>query len=130
MENLQGQCLCGKTTLTVARLGEEVTACHCSMCRKQAAGPIFYAEKTTIDQVDFNKDETISVYQSSQWGERGFCNQCGTFLYFRNQQDKHISLNPELFQELTEVSHFNKEIFYGDKPDYYEFANETIKEAE
>lgn len=129
MRDVHGSCLCGETKLTVNRLGNEITACHCSMCRKQTAGPIFYTEEVAFNQIHFNQEETISIFRSSEWAERGFCNQCGTFLFYRYQKEKQAYLNAELFEELTAEALFNEEIFYADKPDYYDFANETNKEA-
>ncbi|GEQ33905.1 GFA family protein [Marinilactibacillus psychrotolerans] len=127
MENLQGQCLCGRTIITVSQITRDVTVCHCSMCRKQAAGPMFYTDRVPDNQIHFNQKETVGVYPSSKEIERGFCNQCGTFLFFRNTKQQMTSMNPELFDEQISALNFEKEIYYDDKPDYYVFANETVK---
>lgn len=129
MMNVQGSCLCGEVKVTIDELINEVTACHCSLCRKQGAGPIFYTEEVKSAQMHIENEESIRVYQSSDWAERGFCSKCGTFIFYRYQKVKHAHLNVELFKELSKQANFNLEIFYGDKPDYYSFDNITKKEV-
>ncbi|MBP2604145.1 hypothetical protein J2770_001520 [Acinetobacter calcoaceticus] len=77
---MNGQCLCGKTTFEVELKNHDVHVCHCSMCRRQTSGVIM-----TIDVVQgslkFIQQEHLSIFNSSEWGERGFCNACGTTIF-------------------------------------------------
>jgi hypothetical protein len=129
MREVTGNCLCKKTAFTIIRLGNEVTACHCSMCRKQAAGPVMYTEAVPWNNVKGIDEETVTIYPSSKWAERGFCKHCGTFLFYRYQKGNEAHFNVELFEELVDKAVFTEEIFYADKPAYYDFGNETNKEA-
>ena len=74
---MQGQCLCGKTVFSFELINHDVHACHCSICRKQTSDA-----NMTIDieagSLKFLKDSNLSLYPSSEWAERGFCNHCGT----------------------------------------------------
>jgi hypothetical protein len=36
----QGKCLCGSVALEVEYASSEIAACHCSMCRNWAGGPM------------------------------------------------------------------------------------------
>lgn len=36
-----------------------------------------------MDSLKFLKDQNLSIYASSDWAERGFCNHCGTVLFWR-----------------------------------------------
>ncbi|WP_080145889.1 GFA family protein [Marinilactibacillus piezotolerans] len=127
MIHLTGHCLCQKTTLEINCTNAHVTACHCGMCRTQTAGPMFYTQKVEKEAYTFTKSEFVKVYASSEFAERGFCSNCGTVLFFRNQESQRTSFNPELFPELIEQATFNDEIYYADKPEYYTFQNATSK---
>lgn len=128
MKRVQGKCLCGETVIEVDELENSVIACHCSMCRKQAAGPIFYGKAIPKKSVQFSADNYLTRYASSKEAERAFCKKCGTFIYFHENEKETLHFNIELFDDVIKHVHFEEEIFYGDKPDYYTFSNETKKE--
>jgi len=123
---MKGQCVCGATTFTVELKNHDVHACHCSICRRQTSGVIM-----TIDveqgSLKFTQDDHLSIYNSSEWGERGFCNCCGTNLFWRTKDRSYCNINAfALDQQLQELK-FNMEIFIDNKPEFYAFNNETKK---
>ena len=73
----KGSCLCGAVHFTAAHCDNHVGACHCNMCRKWGGGP--FLEVACGNEVSFEGEDNISVYQSSDWAERGFCKNCGSF---------------------------------------------------
>lgn len=126
---MKGQCVCGATTFTVELKNHDVHACHCSICRRQTSGVIM-----TIDveqgSLKFTQDDRLSIYNSSEWGERGFCNCCGTNLFWRTKDRSYCNINAfALDQQLQELK-FNMEIFIDNKPEFYAFNNETKKLTE
>lgn len=129
MKNEQGKCLCGETIVKVEKQVKKVLACHCSMCRKQTAGPIFYAEAIQERAVHFLSDTHLSIYSSSKIAERAFCRKCGTFVYFKEKDKDFLHFNVELFDEAVDTLEFKEEIYYEDKPSYYTFANQTKKDG-
>lgn len=53
-------------------MNNDVHVCHCSICRIHTSGVVM-----TLDiqqSLIFIKDQNLSVYSSSDWAERGFCN--------------------------------------------------------
>ena len=80
--------------------------------------------------VSFSGDEFISTYRSSDWAERAFCNKCGTHLYIRVLEGNTLGLPegmgvpPGLFDE-SEGFKLAQQVFIDDKPDYYDFSNQT-----
>jgi len=65
-------------------------------------------------------------YKSSDWAERGFCGNCGTNLFYRLvESDVHV-MSPGSLDDQSELS-LTSQIFIDEKPDWYEFANETEK---
>ena len=81
--------------------------------------------------VAFEGEENISVYNSSEWAERGFCRQCGSHLFYRLKENKQYIMPAGLFDD-TDVFVFDHQVFIDKKPSYYAFADETsdMTEAE
>jgi hypothetical protein len=81
----------------------------------------------TVDcgqDVSFEGEEDISVFNSSAWADRGFCKQCGTHLFYRFKERQTYSLPAGLFDDDSAFV-FESQIFIDQKPSYYHFANET-----
>ncbi|BAU63550.1 glutathione-dependent formaldehyde-activating GFA [Stanieria sp. NIES-3757] len=119
---VKGSCLCGAVSLSTTSMNPHVAACHCSMCRKWGGGA-FLAVKCDSD-VSFQGEENIRIYQSSEWGERGFCNKCGSHLFYRLKQNHQYYVPVGIFDN-SEGLIFTDQVFIDEKPDYYSFANET-----
>ncbi len=67
--------------------------------------------------------DSVSVYKSSEWAERGFCENCGSHLFYRFQGNQHMIL-AGLFDN-DEDFVFDTQFFIDNKPSFYGFANET-----
>ena len=78
MTTSSGSCICGAIEFTATDL-TLVEACHCSTCKRWCGGPFVYVPAR---EVEFTKG-TPATFQSSDWGERGFCATCGSNLYWR-----------------------------------------------
>lgn len=117
-----GSCLCGAVRITVKNLSKNVGACHCRMCRKWGGGP-FMAVDCGAD-VSFEGEENISVFDSSAWAERGFCNKCGSNLFYRVKESKQHFIPVGLFDD-DQIFVFDHQVFIDEKPSYYCFSNET-----
>ncbi len=124
-----GHCLCGGVEISAATVGREVGACHCGMCRRWTGGPLLAVDCGT--DVSFKGEENITVYNSSDWAERGFCSQCGSHLFYRLKENQQYIMPIGLFDDCDDVV-FDHQIFIDRKPSYYDFANETrnMTEAE
>ena len=117
-----GRCLCGQTRFSAKTIGKDFGACHCSMCRKWGSGPFMATGCGT--QVTFDNEQNISVYNSSDWAERGFCKLCGTHLFYRLKQTGQHFMPIGLFDDDSNFT-FERQVFIDSKPDYYCFSNET-----
>ena len=117
-----GSCLCGAIRIEANLAGPSVGACHCDICRRWGGGPLLALDGG--DDVRFDSDNKITVYDSTQWAERGFCADCGTHLFIRVKQSGRYILPTGLF-DLDQDLEFDHQIFIDKKPAYYCFANET-----
>ena len=124
-----GSCLCGSVRVSAQNATNKVGACHCSMCRKWGGGP--YMEVDCGTEVSFIGEENITVYNSSDWADRGFCNSCGSHLFYRLKESKQYMIPVGLFDE-QDFFVFENQVFIDKKPSFYSFANKTndMTEAE
>ncbi|UTO20639.1 GFA family protein [Acinetobacter sp. Z1] len=126
---MKGQCVCGETTFELELKNHNVHACHCSICRRQTSGVIM-----TIDvehgTLNFIKQNRLAIYESSEWGERGFCNACGTNLFWRTKDQSYCNVNAFALNEMPEDLNLDMEIYIDSKPDFYAFENSTKKLTE
>lgn len=118
----KGNCLCGAVSINAKTMSTEVGACHCNMCRKWTGGPLLAVD--CGDQVTFTGEENISVFESSEWAERGFCSKCGTHLFYKFKPKGQYIVPAELFDKAASLQ-FDHQIFIDEKPDYYSFSNKT-----
>ena len=117
-----GSCLCGKIRIAVKGIKRNVGACHCGTCRKWGGGPLMAVDCGT--DVSFEGEEYLSVYNSSEWAERGFCKECGSHLFYRLKGAQQYMMPVGLFPEVGSFV-FDHQVFIDEKPSYYGFSNET-----
>lgn len=72
-----------------------------------------------------------AIYESSKWGQRLFCSQCGISIDYRMKGGSWLGLTAGVFDN-PEDFRLASEIFIDKKPDFYAFANDTrrLTEAE
>jgi hypothetical protein len=120
--NKQGNCLCGATRISVKTMSVNFGACHCDMCLKWTGGPLLAVDCGS--DVSFEGTENITAFSSSDWAERGFCNKCGSHLFYRLKENNQYFMPVGLFNDCEDLI-FHHQIFIDKKPPFYCFANET-----
>jgi hypothetical protein len=118
----QGSCACGAVRIIARHASSSVGACHCRTCVKWNGGP-FMAVSCGTDVV-FDGAEHIALFDSSAWAERGFCNRCGSHLFYRIKQTGQHEVLAGIFDE-HEGLVFDHQVFVDERPAYYAFANQT-----
>ena len=122
---MKGQCLCGAVRFS----GEPdrargITPCHCGQCRRWAGGGPFMSVRCT-GGVELEAGDTLVWFASSEFGERGSCNRCGSSLFWRRTgEPRDWAINASMFPEdhgLTITRH----IWADDQPGWYDFADKA-----
>lgn len=91
-DTIKGKCLCGAVAFTSDSDIQKTTACHCSQCRAQNGGGAFHS--IAFDgALSFQNDAGLKWIESSDWAERGFCDQCGTSLFWRMKNSDHYDVS-------------------------------------
>ncbi len=85
-DHLEGGCLCGEIRYQITGEPFEVYHCHCTICRRAAAGAFITWVGVSTDDVNFIQGAT-KIYASSADGRRGFCPTCGAQISFVFESD-------------------------------------------
>ena len=74
--------------------------------------------------VSFKGEANIALFNSSEWAQRGFCNQCGSHLFYKLIQNGQYIMPVGLFEDDGQFE-FDHQVFIDKKPAYYHFGNKT-----
>ena len=118
--NRSGSCLCGAVKFTAIDVSSEVHACHCTMCRRWSGGP---GLAVNVAGLEFQQDEQLRLFASSDWAQRGFCQQCGTNLFYLLTDPQQYMVWMGALDDQSGLT-LSGEIFIDEKPPGYEFAGE------
>src|ERR687895_266790 len=80
-----GGCHCGAIRYRVEGTPRTHALCHCSDCRRHAGAPMVSWAMFARDAVKIEKG-AVKIYHSSEHGRRHFCPDCGTGLFYCNEQ--------------------------------------------
>jgi hypothetical protein len=116
----RGHCLCGAVAFTAEDVDTSIHVCHCSMCRRWSGGPAF---SVSVRSVAFEGGDHIVRFDSSAWAERGFCDRCGTSLFYRLKKTDQYFLNMGAFEDQSSFV-VTDEIYIDEKPAGYAIAGD------
>lgn len=121
MPTVHGSCLCGGVTYEVTGALRDVVACHCGQCRKTSG---HHGAATACDDNDlkFVKLDTIAWYRSSDKAERGFCNRCGSTMFWRAFGGTTTSIMAGTIDGDSGLK-MSRHIHCATKGDYFEIAD-------
>ena len=86
MNQINGSCLCGAVSFHYAPPSLWSAHCHCTMCQR-AHGAAFVTWVGVDEQkIKISGEKSLKWFASSTDAQRGFCDQCGSTLFFRARQ--------------------------------------------
>ena len=115
---LTGRCLCSGVEFQLFGPFRTIIMCHCRQCA-QWSGSQVAMTAVPLDRFVMNRGaELLRWYQSSGEAERGFCDTCGSSLFWRPADRSRISVAAGAIDPPTglAIAHHN---FVADKSDYY-----------
>ena len=116
---IKGQCLCGDITFETIAEPQGASMCHCGQCRRQSGG-IWSSANVPVDALKITGE--VNWYASSKIAKRGSCARCGTFLFWKANDEDTISFSLGAVEGDTGLR-LTKHIFVADKGDYYDIAD-------
>ena len=122
-----GSCLCGAVRYEAQNL-RDVVACHCGQCRKQTGT---YMSANAAADADLKIVETRSLkwYRSSGIARRGFCQECGSVLFWKGDGKDYTAISAGSVDGMTGLK-LEGHIYCDDAGDYYEIAGGDYKLAQ
>lgn len=127
-ERHTGSCLCGAVRFTVEGLLGEVTACHCTRCRK-ASGHYEAGCEVAPDAVRIEGEAALCWHAATPKARRGFCGTCGSSLFFVPAHGGWFGISMGAFDGPT-GARLARHIFTADKGDYYRITDGLPQNAQ
>jgi hypothetical protein len=124
-EVYQGSCLCGAIRYEVAGPLRNVIACHCTQCRKQT-GHFMAATAAKHQHFRLTSENSLRWYRSSDKADRGFCQICGSTLFWQGKGRDYVAIAAGTLDGRTGLC-IEGHIFCDDKGDYYELSGGTYR---
>jgi hypothetical protein len=81
---ITGGCACGAIRYALRSQPFDTGWCHCKLCRRTSGAPAVVF--TTVPTADFDLvqgAEALRIWRSTSFGERTFCQLCGSLLTIR-----------------------------------------------
>ena len=117
---MKGSCLCGAVRFEVGQMEDPLT-CHCIQCRKQT-GHYFAAGRARKNAVRFETDAGLAWYRASDMAARGFCQECGSTLFWRADEGAHIRVALGALDGDTGLK-LGRHVWVDFKGDYYDLGD-------
>jgi hypothetical protein len=96
----------------------DVVACHCTQCRRTSGHYSAYTS-TAVTDLEVTQSDGLRWYRSSESAERGFCERCGSNLFWRPfSEPLRISIAAGTLMGKTGLR-ISRHIFTADQGDYY-----------
>ncbi len=116
---LTGSCLCGANLFTLNGDMGEVTACHCTQCRKTSG---HFAASFDVEEDELIwAARVVREHETPGGSQRGFCPRCGSSLYFRAANGA-FAVEAGVIDNPT-GGRLTAHIHVVDKGDYYELTD-------
>ena len=81
-----GTCLCGALRFEVTLSTRWALHCHCTLCRRAHGAPVVTWVGVESSRFALIEETTLRWYASTPGAERGFCERCGSTLFFRSER--------------------------------------------
>jgi len=120
-----GGCLCGGVRYAVSGPLRGIIACHCEQCRR-TSGHFAAMTSALIADIAFTSSQTLRWFRSSEGAERGFCETCGSNLFWHPIGSDAMSITAGSLDTPTGLA-IEKHIFVGNKSDYYQIQDHVAK---
>jgi len=87
-----GSCLCGSVAFEVTGDLAAPSVCHCSQCRKQS-GHVWSSTHIPETNLTLTAQDSLRWFAASDTAKRGFCDTCGSFLFWQHRDEDSISIS-------------------------------------
>ena len=123
--SITASCLCKGVSISIKGQLRPVINCHCIQCTKTHGN--FAAYTNVLDEnIIYKSKKTLKWFNSSVKARRGFCNNCGSSVFYKKNGSKATSLSAGLLKNPTNLKTISH-IFLHNKRDYYRLTDKLPK---
>ncbi len=122
-QEITGSCMCGSVRYRASSPFRPIIACHCTQCRK-STGHHMAASAALKKNFELTASDTLRWYHSGTDSRRGFCENCGTTLFFERPAGDRISFTAGTVDGDTGLA-MAAHIFVAEKGDYYDIPADS-----
>lgn len=116
---ITGSCCCGQISYT-AKAVAPLWFCHCQQCRKMT-GHFMAAAQVNLSDIEIKGE--AKWYYVSDSSRHGFCPDCGSQIFWRNDKNDYLSVTGGSMNDTTSVE-LAGHVFVGEKGDYYQIPSD------
>ena len=85
-ERYGGACLCGLLQFSFRPPSLWCAHCHCTMCQRAHGAALVTWVGVSESAFRLESGNSLRWHASSEQGQRGFCSNCGSTLFFRSER--------------------------------------------
>ncbi len=120
---IKGSCLCQSVQFTINQKLQDIGACHCIQCQKSSghfwASGLVKSENITIH----DSKNLLKWYESSPIAKRGFCSNCGSFLFWATLDGTECDVSMGAIDNLPTNAQLSYHIWTESKQNYYQISD-------
>ena len=121
---MRGSCLCGLICYEISTQPRPIVGCHCTQCRK-TSGHFVAATQTVKSGIKITGQDHLTWFQSSTTARRGFCNTCGSQMFWSQDNSENISVMAGSIDGESGLS-MDRQLYPDDKGDYYSLPDVAV----
>ena len=118
-------CLCSGVRFKIRGELRPVIYCHCSQCLNTHGHFAAYTSAVK-EQIEWQNQETLCWFDSSEKARRGFCGKCRASLFYELKGGAGLSITAGSFESPTGL-HAAGHIYFENHSDYYEVLDQLPK---
>lgn len=116
-KKITGGCMCGGVRYSVTGPLRNIVACHCEQCRR-SSGHFVAATACRQEYFHLDKQDSLRWYSAVPGFRRGFCNACGSSLFFEEAGGPRMSIAAGSLDQ-PQGLRIEAHIFTSEAGDYY-----------
>ncbi|MBS0367183.1 MAG: GFA family protein [Proteobacteria bacterium] len=120
-----GGCLCGAVRYRVDGPLRPIVMCHCTQCRRMT-GHFLAATAARRGHFTLAASEGLRWYSASPHARRGFCERCGSTLFWEGEGRDYISIAAGSLDDSSGLA-IAAHIFTADKGGYYDIEPGAVQ---
>jgi len=94
----EGGCLCGAVRYRTTGTPNDTNVCYCTQCQRESGSPLPAFANFDLDQFEIVQGEPGS-YRASDFATRQFCSNCGSWLFWLQDDATRISITLGSFDD-------------------------------